>query len=120
MGGSKTEFGLEEFEKILDELGRSHISIAPKLSTGHIYVNGQDKQRVRCAAQLLSSSTAQAARELFPTDQKMQELAQFLQAVGMFQIKCSLLCSPPSAEYALTIYNRLLSHAGFSHFRKLH
>ena len=41
---------------------------------------GQDKQRVALAAHYLSRQMADAIRILFPNDQKMQELAEFIEA----------------------------------------
>ena len=82
MGTTKTEFGLADFEQLLEKLEASEISIAPRLTRSHLYVNGQDKQNVRVAAQLLSMSVGQAFRHLFPGDSKMQEVANVLLAFG--------------------------------------
>ena len=82
MGTTKTEFGLADFEQLLEKLEASDISIAPRLTRSHLYVNGQDKQDVRVAAQLISMSVSQAFQHLFPEDEKMREVARVLLAFG--------------------------------------
>ncbi len=77
------EFGIKEFEALMNALDQHEISIAPKLSWSHIHVNGQDRQRVRLAAQLWSESVALAFRHLFPGDDKMQKVSEIVMIMGM-------------------------------------
>ncbi len=76
------EFGIKEFEALMNVLDKSEISIAPRLSWSHIHINGQDRQRVRLAAQLLSESVALAFRHLFPGDAKMQRVSDIIMTIG--------------------------------------
>ena len=80
------EFGIKEFETLMNVLDQSEISIAPRLSWSHIHVNGQDRQRVRLAAQIWSESVALAFRHLFPGDQKMQKVSDIILAMGKYTI----------------------------------
>ena len=78
----KTEFGINEFEQLMSKVLCSDVTIAPRLSRGHIYVRAQDRQRVRVAAQLLSESTALALRHVFPENGHMNGLANFILLIG--------------------------------------
>ena len=71
------------FEKIRGEAGHSEITIAHKLNDEKIYeVQGQDKQRVKLAAVLLSETMANAINYFFPDDQNMKVLADFVLATN--------------------------------------
>ncbi len=76
------EFGIKEFETLMTILDKSEVSIAPRLSWSHVHVNGQDRQRVRLAAQLWSESVALAFRHMFPGDAKMQRVSKIIMAIG--------------------------------------
>ncbi len=78
----KTEFGIKEFEELLSKVLSSDVTIAPRLSRGHIYVRAQDRQRVRMAAQLLSESTALAFRHLYPENDHMIQFSKLISLLG--------------------------------------
>ncbi len=80
--GNKVEFGIKDFEELIPNVLSSDVTIAPRLSRGHIYVRAQDRQRVRVAAQLLSQSTALALDHLFPENGHMNELSKFILLIG--------------------------------------
>ncbi len=80
------EFGIREFEELLAKVLSSDVTIAPRLSRGHIYVRAQDRQRVRLAAQLLSSSTALALQHLFPGNDHMNQLSKLIHLLGNISI----------------------------------
>ncbi len=80
------EFGIKEFEELMNILDQSELSIAPKLSWSHIHVNGQDRQRVRLAAQLWSESVALAFRHLFPGNPKMQRVSNIVMTMGKLKL----------------------------------
>ena len=74
-------FGYHDFDKLFKEIekSKSDISMCPKLGR-HLLIKpkSQDRQRVRPAAQLLSSTTAHAGIRLLPSDQKMKRFSQFV------------------------------------------
>lgn len=66
------------FQKLLKAKGNSEITIGFKLTEKHLFIKDQDKQRVRPAAELLSRTTSNLLKILFPEDTKMQELSDFV------------------------------------------
>ena len=87
-------FGPYEFKKLFDEIeknNKSDISMCPKLGRHLLIKKGsQDRQRVRPAAQLLSSTTADVSDRLFPSDKKMKRFSEFVRDIdGWFDTKNS-------------------------------
>lgn len=75
---SKTIVSLPMFKRLLEAKGKNEITIGYKLTEKHIDVRGQDKQRVRTACELLSTTTSNLIKTLFPKDSKMLELSKFI------------------------------------------
>ena len=75
----------EDFEKLL-QADNGELKICHKLTLGHLDCQGNARQRVRPAAQLLSHSTATAFRLLFP---EKKEQADWIDLVNAWFDTCN-------------------------------
>ena len=67
---------------LLDRGDSDKLSIIHKLDIDkHLKVKKQDRQRVYLAAELLSTSTANALQIMYPNNSKMQNLSKFIRLI---------------------------------------